>query len=331
MRSASYWAVPIKLDLGTAASRKGYNWARVTSLAGRSPVSRRGVKEMNRCLERLQREFDSAGVRYEVIQHQSAYTAQHEAALAHVPGYSFAKSVIVFADGAPKHLVLSAPLRVELEAVRQHFGAKEVRLAREEELSRLFPDCEAGAMPALPDPAVSRISMDRRLLSQLEIVFEAGSHSEALKMAREDYMRLADSDVFEFAEAPRDQAATAADGRPARNWHLKLMVLPAMPRAEPREWAVLSGGAIVLLFLVAGAKRFLPWNAIATFLLGLAAGGLGFALTDSRNGRRRRALVRDKGGKYARITLRRVLGLIRRATGEARGRFYRWRHAGSAA
>jgi len=95
--------------------------------------------------------------------------------------------------------------------------------------------------------------------------------------------------------------------------------------------AVPYGGAILLLFLTAGAKRFLPWSAIATFILGLAVGGLGFALTDSRSGRRRRALVRDKGRKYARITLRRLLGLGRRAMGAARGRFYRRRHAGSAA
>jgi Ala-tRNA(Pro) deacylase len=291
----------------------------------------KGVKEMNRCLERLQSEFDTAGVKYEVIQHQSAYTAQHEAALAHVPGYSFAKSVIVFADGAPKHLVLSAPLRVELEAVRRHLGASEVRLAREEELSHLFPDCEAGAMPAFPDPAVGPIYVDRRLLSQPEIVFEAGSHSEALKMAGDDYVRVADPDVFEFAAAPRDQAATEPDRRPERKWYLKPGALPGVPRAEPREWAVPFGVAILPMLLAAGAKRFLPWSAIATFMIGLAVGGLGFALTDGRSGRRRRALIRDRSRKYARITRRRLLGLGRRAMGEARGRFYHWRHAGSAA
>ena len=92
---------------------------------------------MNGNVGTLISELEAAKISYEFIRHPVAYTAQQEAAAAHIPGRSFAKSVIVFADGQPKHLVLPSPQRVDVEAVRRHLGAGDVRLASEEEITGL--------------------------------------------------------------------------------------------------------------------------------------------------------------------------------------------------
>lgn len=50
-------------------------------------------------------------------------------------------------DGEPIEAVLPAPLTVNRDRLLDLAGGSEIRLAQEEELRRLFPGCEAGAMP----------------------------------------------------------------------------------------------------------------------------------------------------------------------------------------
>ena len=83
-----------------------------------------------------------ANVAYTVFPHLPAYTAQDEAAVTHVPGRDWAKPVICFADGEPIQAVVPADLVVNLDRLRVLAGAREIRLAGEDELERLYPDCE---------------------------------------------------------------------------------------------------------------------------------------------------------------------------------------------
>ena len=85
-----------------------------------------------------------ANVDYTVFRHAPAYTAQEEAALAHVPGRNWAKVVVCIADGEPIQAVVPADLHVDLERLAEVVVASEVRLAREDELVWLFADCEPG-------------------------------------------------------------------------------------------------------------------------------------------------------------------------------------------
>src|SRR5574341_670347 len=99
------------------------------------------------CRERLERYFRENGVKYEVQSHPEVYTAQEVAAVEHIPGRSMAKVVMAMVDGTLTALVLPAPSRVDIPKVKAALGAKDARLAREQEFSTVFPDCEVGAMP----------------------------------------------------------------------------------------------------------------------------------------------------------------------------------------
>lgn len=131
-----------------------------------------------------------AGVEFQMVPHWPAFTAQEQAAKAHVPGRDWAKVVICFADGQPIEAVLPATLQVDLEQLRKLANADEIRLAREHEFKDLFPDCEPGAMPPLGPLYHQAVFVDSQLATEPEIVFDAGSHSEAIRMRYADFAAL---------------------------------------------------------------------------------------------------------------------------------------------
>lgn len=146
-----------------------------------------------------------AGVPYTVLPHPVAFTAQEEAAAMHVPGRGWAKVVICIADGNPVQAVLPAPLVVSLDRLRALSGAQAIRFALESELRGLFPDCELGAMPPFGPLYGQRVFVDAALASEPDIVFNAGTHSEAIRMRYADFAAAAKPIVGRFAERPPDQ------------------------------------------------------------------------------------------------------------------------------
>ena len=98
-------------------------------------------------IRRLREFLDSHGVKYFVVSHSPAYTAQEIAAAAHVPGKELAKTVMVNIAGKMAMVVLPASRQLDFERLRRVSATREVELASEEEFAGLFPECEIGAMP----------------------------------------------------------------------------------------------------------------------------------------------------------------------------------------
>jgi Ala-tRNA(Pro) deacylase len=141
-------------------------------------------------------------VAYAVFQHLPAFTAQEEAAVTHVPGRDWAKSVVCFADGEPIQAVVAADLAVDLERLMILAGAEEIRLASEAELDWLYPDCERGAMPPFGPLYRQRVFVDEALTREEEIVFNGGTHIDAICMRYVDFAELARPTVGRFAKWP---------------------------------------------------------------------------------------------------------------------------------
>ncbi len=154
------------------------------------------------CKEELEAHLRENKVPFQLQHHAVAYTAQEVAAAEHVPGRMLAKVVMVMADGKLAMLVLPAPARVDLEKAAAVLGAKEARLAREEEFADRFPGCEVGAMPPFGGLSDLRGYADKSLAEDETIVFEAGTHTDTMRMKYGDYERLANPNVGEFAHHP---------------------------------------------------------------------------------------------------------------------------------
>jgi Ala-tRNA(Pro) deacylase len=132
-----------------------------------------------------------ARVPYTTFRHPEAFTAQHEAAVSHVPGRSWAKIVVCMADDEPILAVLPAPFRLDLELLRVLTGACALRLASEQEFQKLYPDCEAGAMPPFGNLYLQRVFVDQSLVGETDMAFNAGTHTDAIRMHYADFADLA--------------------------------------------------------------------------------------------------------------------------------------------
>lgn len=142
-------------------------------------------------LNRLKDFLDTYQIKYSGISHSVAYTAQGIAALTHISGKELAKTVVLKVDDLFLMAVVPASQRVDLSHIKQALAAKSVELATEEELRQLFPDCETGAMPPFGNLYGIRVMADESLTQDQEIVFNAGSHRELIRMAWNDYVKLA--------------------------------------------------------------------------------------------------------------------------------------------
>jgi len=137
-------------------------------------------------------------VPYEVVHHPEAFTAQELAAIEHVRGRSHAKVVMLKADKEVVMSVLPADRRVDLEKVEKATGRK-TALATEAEFRALFPDCAVGTMPPIGELYGVTAYLDTSLTDAEGIVFEAGTHSDAIKMRYADYARVTKPTVADFA------------------------------------------------------------------------------------------------------------------------------------
>ena len=139
---------------------------------------------------------------YTCFKHSPAYTAQEEAAVSHVFGRCWAKVVICIADDQPVQAVLPAHHTVDLDELRVLANAGQLRLACEEEIARLYPEYEVGAMPPFGAVHGHRVFVDHCLVGEPELVFNAGTHTEALCMHYGDVAELAKPIVGVFTKAP---------------------------------------------------------------------------------------------------------------------------------
>ena len=158
-------------------------------------------------LPRLKEYLDRNNIKYVVISHSPAYTAQGIAGLAHIPGKELAKTVIVKLDGQLVMAVLPATFHVDLEMLRKATNAKTATLASEEEFKDRFLECETGAMPPFGNLYDLPVFADETLTKDKEIAFNAGSHRELIRMSWDDFKMLADPKIIRFAAGRTAKAA----------------------------------------------------------------------------------------------------------------------------
>jgi Ala-tRNA(Pro) deacylase len=141
-------------------------------------------------IKRLKEFLDENNVKYVSISHSQAFTAQEIAAAAHVPGKELAKTVMVKLDGELAMAVLPAPDQVSLSRLKKIAGAKNVEVAAEQDFADRFPGCELGAMPPFGNLWELAVFVDQRLREDEQIVFNAGSHTELMKLSYSEFERL---------------------------------------------------------------------------------------------------------------------------------------------
>jgi Ala-tRNA(Pro) deacylase len=141
-------------------------------------------------LNKLKEFLDNSLVAYEVLTHPVAFTAQRLAAVQHVKGKQLAKVVVARSESEFIMIVLPAPYHVGLQRARAVTGRQDLEIAHESEFASLFAGCEPGAMPPFGNLYNVPVWVDESLAQDEEIVFNACTHTEAIKMKYSDFARL---------------------------------------------------------------------------------------------------------------------------------------------
>lgn len=143
--------------------------------------------------------LEKSAAKYELSQHRPTFSAQQMAAEEHVPGMQVAKPVVVKADGEYIMCVLPACCKVDLDVLKRQLGTERVELADEGEMAKLFPDCALGAEPPFGSMYGLTTLLDDTLEVDEEIVFQGGTHQQAIRMAMSEYKRLVNPRVVSFS------------------------------------------------------------------------------------------------------------------------------------
>ena len=148
----------------------------------------------------IRKMLELRGIPFEELHHPEVYTAQEVAQREHVSGHRVAKVVVVIADGRPVELILPASRHVNLERVRTVLHARDIRLATEAEMEKCFADCEVGAIPALRYWKDVDVLMDRSLSVEGPILFQAGTHADAVRLNFRDWYEMVQPQVASFSD-----------------------------------------------------------------------------------------------------------------------------------
>lgn len=143
--------------------------------------------------------LDKNKIKYISVKHSPAYTAQEIAESAHISGKNIAKTIIVKIDGKMAMAVLPANYLIDIDLLKDETKAEYVELAGEKEFQDMFPGCEVGAMPPFGNLFGLPVYLAETLAKDEEIAFNAGTHTELIKLKYTDFSELVKPVILKFS------------------------------------------------------------------------------------------------------------------------------------
>jgi Ala-tRNA(Pro) deacylase len=137
----------------------------------------------------LQRHLEGQGIGYEVRSHPLTGSSSETAQSAHISGNRIAKTVVLRDGDGYLLAVLPASHHLSLEMLQAWLG-RSVALASEQEVGKLFPDCDLGAIPPIGDAYGLDVVLEESLGQLEEVYFEGGDHRTLVKVGGDQFRRL---------------------------------------------------------------------------------------------------------------------------------------------
>jgi Ala-tRNA(Pro) deacylase len=137
-------------------------------------------------------------VAFETLLHPPAFTAQKRAKFLHVPGGQVAKSVLLAGPQGYLLAVLPATKHVDTARLAADLGGP-VRLASDQEIARVIPDCEWGVVPSFGSRYGLPVVLEETLAPDAWIVLEGNTHAEAVRLRCRDFEELEKPRRLQFA------------------------------------------------------------------------------------------------------------------------------------
>ncbi len=152
-------------------------------------------------LERIRKWLVAEGVGFREVHHEPTRTSEESAAARGEELRVGGKALLIKVDETFRLFVLSADRKLDSGAIKRHFGARKTRFATPEELmtaTGLVP----GSVPPFGAPILAfQLYTDPSVFENTRIAFNAGSLTDSVILQIDDYRRLAQPVIFQFAAA----------------------------------------------------------------------------------------------------------------------------------
>jgi prolyl-tRNA editing enzyme YbaK/EbsC (Cys-tRNA(Pro) deacylase) len=146
--------------------------------------------------------LDQRAIPYKHVHHQPTYTSEESARARGESTRIGGKALVMKIENQFRLFVLSAARKMDSHAMKKHLGVKRTRFATPKELKELT-GCVPGCVPPFGEPIVALpLYLDKSILENEKIAFNAGSLTDSIIMKVEDYLILVEpAEIFDFSEA----------------------------------------------------------------------------------------------------------------------------------
>lgn len=133
--------------------------------------------------------LESLNMDYELVTHPRTYSSRETAAAAEVREDHIAKGVLLKDASGYLLAVIPANSWVRLHGIQAELN-RELELAPEQEIGRLFSDCDPGAVPCTGMVYGIETVVDEALGSLAFVYFESGDHAHLVRVSGDDFHKL---------------------------------------------------------------------------------------------------------------------------------------------
>ncbi len=155
-------------------------------------------------LQSIRKMLDERGIEYREVHHEQTFTSEQSAAARGESIRVGGKALLLKVGDEFKLFVLSAALKLDSKAIRKHLGVRASRFANKEELAELT-GLVPGCVPPFGEPILPfKLYVDESITRNERIAFNAGSLTDSIIMSTEDYVALAQPEIFRFASPADD-------------------------------------------------------------------------------------------------------------------------------
>lgn len=134
--------------------------------------------------------LDTQNIAYDTLNHTHSYSSLGTASAAQISPRSIAKAVVLEDHEGRHHMaVLPANHKVSLHKLEDHMNLQ-LHLAKEQEVYRLFKDCEVGAVPAVGQAYNMNAIYDEALNELHDVYIEAGDHETLIHLKHDEFEKL---------------------------------------------------------------------------------------------------------------------------------------------
>lgn len=139
---------------------------------------------------------------YRYLEHQPTHTSEQSAAVRGEDLRTGGKALLIKVGEQFRLFVLSAALKLDSDALKQHFAVRKLRFASPEELKELTGLVPGSVPPFGPPILPFPLYVDESIAANERIAFNAGSLTASIIMPVADYLRIAAPEMLRFSVAP---------------------------------------------------------------------------------------------------------------------------------